>query len=177
MNQQYITLVSFGYFEEDLLWSTAEAVRLEFNYPVRLKEGHLDLTEYFNAGRRQYNGDLLLKALDSFITPDSLKTIGLFSVDLYIPILTYIFGQAALGGRSGIASCYRLYNERYGLPADKNLLIERFIKEVIHELGHNFGLIHCQDPLCVMKSSTYVEDIDLKEWHMCHSCRSKLQMV
>jgi archaemetzincin len=175
MSQHYITLVSFGFFEEDLLWSVADAVSKEFLYSVRLREGHLDLAEHFNAGRRQYNGNELLKEIDSFITPDALKTIGLFSVDLYIPILTYIYGQAVLGGRTGIASVYRLYNERYGLAANRGILIERFKKEVIHELGHTFGLIHCHDPLCVMKSSTYVEEIDLKEQHLCHSCRSVLK--
>jgi len=175
MSQQYITLVSFGFFEEDLLWSISDAVNKEFLYPVRLREGHLDLAEHFNAGRRQYNGNQLLKEIDSFITPDALKAIGLFSVDLYIPILTYIFGQAVLGGKSGIASVYRLYNERYGLPANRGILIERFQKEVIHELGHTFGLIHCNDPLCVMKSSTYVEDIDLKNLHLCHTCKLQIQ--
>lgn len=176
MNRQHnITLVSFGYFEEDLLWSVADAVSKEFLYPVRLREGHLDLAEHFNAGRRQYDGNRLLKQLDAFIAPDSLKTIGLFSVDLYIPILTYIYGQAVLGGSTGVASVYRLYNERYGLPSNRTLLIERFQKEVIHELGHTFGLIHCYDPLCVMKSSTYVEDIDLKGTHLCLSCKLLLQ--
>ena len=96
----------------------------------------------------------------------------LFQVDLFIPILTYIFGQAYLGGRTAIASSYRLKNESYGMTIDDKLLLGRFTKEVIHELGHTFGLIHCQNPLCVMRSSTYVEDIDQKERHLCPICRS-----
>ena len=171
MNQQNITLISFGYFEKDLLEKVAEAVRHEFRYSVRTREGHLDLGEFFDPGRRQYNGNKLLKEVDALILPDSLKTIGLFNVDLFIPILTFIFGQAVLGGNTGIASLYRLNNERYGMPPDKNILLERFQKEVIHELGHTFGLIHCNTPECVMRSSTYVEDIDLKEGRLCHNCR------
>ena len=31
---------------------------------------------------------------------DSSKTMGLFNIDLFIPILTYIFGQAILNGPS-----------------------------------------------------------------------------
>ena len=31
----------------------------------------------------------------------------------------------------------------YGLKKNEALLLSRAIKEVIHELGHNFGLIHC----------------------------------
>jgi len=171
MNQQHITLISFGYFEKDLLENLAEAVRNEFRYSVRIREGHLDLSEFYDPGRRQYNGNKLLKEIDSLLLPDSMKTIGLFNVDLFIPILTFIYGQAVLGGNTGIASLYRLNNERYGMPPNNDILLERLKKEVIHELGHTFGLIHCNTPECVMRSSTYVEDIDLKEGRLCHNCR------
>jgi len=103
--------------------------------------------------------------------------MGLLRVDLYIPILTYIFGQAALKGNSGIASLYRLKNERYGLQPDNALLIERFSKVIIHELGHSFGLIHCAYPVCIMRSSTYVEDLDQKENHFCHKCQAELNRI
>lgn len=174
MDQQYITLISFGYFEKDFLEKIADAVRNEYPYLVRSREAHIDLSEFYDPGRRQYNGNRLIKEMDSLLLPESVKTIGLFNVDLFIPILTYIFGQAVLGGKTGIASLYRLNNERYGMPEDKNILLERFKKEVIHELGHTFGLIHCHIPSCVMMSSTYVEDIDLKKLHLCNNCRARL---
>ena len=69
---------------------------------------------------------------------------------------------------------YRLHNAHYGLPEDDQVLMERFMKEVIHELGHTFGLMHCHSPQCVMRSSTYVEDIDQKEMHLCMNCRNEL---
>jgi archaemetzincin len=171
MAQQNITLISFGYFEKEVLEEVAGAVRLEFRMPVIHREGRLDLSGFFDAARRQYNGNLLLKEVDAMSMAVNGKTIGLFNVDLFIPILTYIFGQAALGGRAGLASIYRLNNQLYGLPADRQLMQDRFVKEVIHELGHTFGLIHCNSPVCVMRSSTYIEDIDLKERHLCDKCR------
>ena len=177
MNLQNITLVSFGFFEKDLLEQTAEAVKLEFRCPVYLKEGHIDLSEFYDPARRQYNGNSLLKKVDSILFPDSAKTLGLFNVDLFIPILTFIFGQAFLGGRSGIASIYRLSNERYGMTRDEPLMLDRFRKEVIHELGHMFGLIHCHNPSCVMRSGTYVEDIDQKDEHLCPKCRADLEIM
>jgi archaemetzincin len=177
MDQPHLTLISFGYFEKDFLEKVAEAVMHEFNHTTRIREGHVDLSEFFDAGRRQYNANQLLQLVDYMSLPECLKTIGLFNVDLFIPILTYIFGQAALGGKSGIASLYRLNNEYYGMPADKTLLLERFKKEVIHELGHTFGLIHCNSPVCVMRSSTYVEDIDQKERHLCDRCRSQIKVI
>ena len=145
--------------------------------PVSIREGHLDLSEFYDPGRRQYNGTKLLKEVDTIYASEQYKTLGLFSVDLFIPILTYIFGQAFLNGRTGIASLYRFSNERYGIDNDEKFLQERFKKEVIHELGHTYGLVHCHVPTCVMRSSTYVEDIDQKEAGFCINCRELLRSV
>ena len=176
MDDQNITLISFGYFEKNFLEKIGDAARQEYHLPVYLREGHIDISDYFDPARKQYDGNKLLKAVDTLSLPDTLKVMGLFSVDLYIPILTFIFGQAYLNGRSGIASMFRFRNERYGMPPDDQLLSGRFTKEVIHELGHTFGLIHCHVPTCVMRSSTYVEDVDQKERHLCQRCRQQLGM-
>ena len=174
MTQQNITLISFGYLGRQFLEKIAPAVDNEYGYNVVVKESRMDLSDFFDPGRRQYNGNKLLQAVNAMATPGSIKTMGLFSIDLYIPIMTFIFGQAVLNGHAGIASLYRLGNERYGIEPDDRLLLERFTKEVIHELGHTFGLIHCNTPGCVMRTSTYVEDIDQKDQHLCHNCRRQL---
>ena len=176
MYSDKITLISFGYFEKELLEMIVQDVSNEYQLPVQTGEGHLDLSEFYNSARRQYDGFRLLKEIETRYASDSTKTLALFDIDLYIPILTFIFGQAYLNGRSGIASIYRLRNERYGLKRDDKALVERFKKEVIHELGHAFGLIHCHDSACVMRSSTYVEDIDQKDKHLCHKCRINLNL-
>ena len=177
MDLKNITLISFGYFEENFLKDIADAVRNEYPFSVNLKEGHLDLSEFYDPVRRQYNGTKLLKEVELTYSSDFDKTVGLFSVDLFIPILTYIFGQAFLNGKTGIASLFRLSNERYGINSDDKLIQDRFKKEVIHELGHTFGLIHCYNPDCVMRSSTYVEDIDQKGASLCLKCRNDISSV
>ena len=174
MSLQNITLISFGYFDKVFVEQIAEAVNFEFHCSVTVREGHLDLSEYYDPARRQYNGTDLLKQVAALFVPDSEKILGIFNVDLFIPILTFIFGQAFLGGGAGIASVYRLNNEFYGMKMDSGLLLDRFRKEVIHELGHTLGLIHCTNQICVMRSSTYVEDIDQKTRHLCLSCRALL---
>jgi archaemetzincin len=177
MNLENITLISFGYFEKGLLEMIVNDVEREFSMPVKIREGYLALSEHYDLTRKQYNGNELLKVVDSQFAADAAKTLGLFNVDLFIPILTYIFGQAFLNGRSGIASIYRLSNERYGIKKDQTIFVDRIRKEVIHELGHTFGLIHCSNPSCVMRSSTYVEDIDQKEHLLCHKCHEELNRI
>lgn len=167
-------MLSFGAFEKEFLERISDCVFNELNISVAVKDGHMALEEYFDAGRRQYNADKILKKLESFPINDFSLKLGVFDVDLFIPILTYIFGQAHLGGNTAMVSTYRLKNEHYGLKSDGNLLVERTIKEVIHELGHIRGLIHCHTPSCVMQASTYVEDIDQKELHFCIECRKKI---
>lgn len=175
MNAQTITILSFGHFEKSFLEKISDVVIHEFKSSVIIKDAHVDISEFYDPIRRQYNGNMLLKLVETQNGPGNAKTIGLFNVDLFIPILTFIFGQAQLGGQSAIASQFRLGNEKYGMSADENLLLQRFTKEVIHELGHTFGLLHCHTPTCVMRSSSYVEDVDQKEVQICAKCRSILE--
>ncbi|MBC8320366.1 MAG: archaemetzincin family Zn-dependent metalloprotease [Bacteroidetes bacterium] len=175
MNKQSILLISHGLFEKDFLEKIATEVAREFLLAVNIEESHIDMSEFYDPNRRQYDGNKLLIEIDSMPSSEIVKKVGLFRVDLFIPILTYIFGQAAFKGSTGIASLYRLRNEQYGMKKDDTLLLNRFAKVVIHELGHTFGLIHCHIPTCVMRSSTYVEDIDQKDIHFCLRCQTELK--
>lgn len=177
MFPEKINLISFGIPEKDLVENIALCVKNIFMLPVLIISEHIDLSEFYDPARRQYNGTLILEKIDNNFSEGSSKTVGLFAVDLFIPILTFIFGQAYLNGRTGIASYYRLSNERYGVTRNDEIMYQRFRKEVIHELGHLFGLVHCHDPLCVMRSSTYVEDIDQKNEDFCHTCRNKIGKI
>lgn len=174
MGEQGILIIDQGNFEKDFLETIVGAVKREYQRPVTLKESHLDLSEFFDPMRRQYDGNKLMLELDSLSWPNHMKKMALYRVDLFNPILTYIFGQASLNGNIGVASLYRLRNEQYGIKKNDELLLERFQKVIVHELGHMFGLVHCHYPPCVMRSSTYVEDIDQKEAQLCSNCRREL---
>lgn len=175
MNEQKILLVSKGHFGREFLENITHDVQTCFGIPVKHVINRTDLFSFFDASRRQYNANKLLTHLEGVASQGNIKILGLCQVDLFIPILTFIFGQAIFRGKTGVVSTYRLRNEQYGMPADEKLLYERFRKVVFHELGHAFGLIHCHVPSCVMRSSTYVEDIDLKEHFFCPKCREDLE--
>ena len=90
-------------------------------------------------------------------------------------MLTYVFGEAQLDGRAAVVSTFRLDNQIYGLPANRNVLFDRLCKEAVHELGHTYNLVHCHRHPCVMMSSTYVDGIDLKSDRFCDDCRDAIR--
>lgn len=143
--------------------------------PFARLEVDLDLKLFYSEERNQYHSTLILSEILNYLPSDGQKIIGITNVDIYIPILTFLFGEAQLEGKGAIVSTFRLRNEFYGLPRDDDLLYIRTLKEVIHELGHTMGLIHCHDFLCAMHFSTSVEDIDLKKPMFCPECQKKLR--
>jgi archaemetzincin len=177
LDKQQIILISFGQFEKTILEKIAVAVKNTYGFTVETKVNYNDLTVYYDPARRQYDGNRLLQLINQEYASPGTKAIGLFRVDLFIPILTFIIGQAVYKGNAGVVSLYRLKNELYGLKRDDALLFDRFRKEVIHELGHTFGLTHCFSPVCVMRSSTYIEDVDQKDTAFCLKCREKLNGI
>lgn len=174
MKKPTIKIITCGQLESKTQRHICNDVERIFGMNVYLHECNVDVSNYYNPARRQYNADMLLELLISKSSPEYIRHLSLFQGDLFIPILTYIFGQAVLGGNFAIASLYRLRNELYGLERNDDLMLQRFSKVVVHELGHTFGLIHCLQPVCVMRSSTYVEDLDQKELDFCHACREEL---
>ena len=50
------------------------------------------------------------------------KVLILTEVDLYIPVLTFVFGEAQLKGKHSIVSVCRLHEEFYSEKTDENLL-------------------------------------------------------
>ena len=128
-----------------------------------------DPTFAYDPVRNQYDSTRLLERL-------SRGSVALTEVDLYIPILAFVFGEAELGGRRAIVSTHRLRQEFYGLPPDPKLLEERTIKEAAHEWGHALGLRHCRRYDCVMHASQSVDQIDVKSERFCPECSRRLTM-
>jgi archaemetzincin len=132
------------------------------------------LTSAYDDSRLQYNSTQLIRELlKQFPSPIS-KVIGITSVDLFVPVLTYVFGEAQLDGTAAVVSTYRLDNAVYGLEPDPILFFQRSLTEIVHELGHTYGLYHCKNQDCAMHSSTAVEDIDLKSAMLCGDCRNQI---
>ncbi|NOY78089.1 MAG: archaemetzincin family Zn-dependent metalloprotease [Calditrichaeota bacterium] len=151
-----------------------QALSEVFSLHVEFLNLELDIEAVFNIRRHQYHSTEILAYLLDRMPDDTERILAVTDLDLYIPILTFVFGEAQLRGRAAVVSCHRLKNEFYGIPADNDILMDRLIKEAVHELGHTYGLIHCTNYACVMHASTYVEEIDIKDYHFCPACQALL---
>jgi archaemetzincin len=141
-----------------------------FGTSCRVLDGVVDAKFAHNAARGQYHSTAILERLQAVYSSGNSRLLGVTSVDLFVPIFTFVFGEAQLEGNCALASLYRLNEEHYGLPADEGKLRERLAKEAVHELGHTFGLQHCEDWQCVMASSHSVELVDVKSAVFCEEC-------
>jgi len=143
-----------------------------FHCPVEVRAGFVDLAQTYNPERKQYLSSKLLAFLGKSETEE--RVVGIADVDLYVPKLNFVFGEADVQSGTAIVSLYRLRPEYYGLAPNQALFLERATKEIVHELGHTFGLGHCPNNKCVMHFSNSLADTDVKEAHFCNKCRPKI---
>ncbi|HEV2469211.1 MAG TPA: archaemetzincin [Candidatus Sulfotelmatobacter sp.] len=128
----------------------------------------------FDEKRRQYQSVEIMKVLSQIVPRDASRILGVMDVDLAIPMLSFLFGQAQFDGPVAVVSLCRLHQEFYGLPPQESLLRERTVKEVLHELGHTFGLVHCSESACAMSLATHIQLVDAKAEQYCARCGSQL---
>jgi archaemetzincin len=167
-------LLPIGYVEHSLLQSLQAAIPQRLQVSCEILPTAFDPEPAFHAERQQYHSSEILQRMQVF-AGRQWRLLGVASVDLYIPILKYVFGEAQMGGPCAVVSSYRLRQEFYGLQPDDELLNQRLLKESVHELGHTLNLRHCQDYRCAMASSHAVEWIDLRESTLCDACRAEVQ--
>ena len=168
-----LDLLAIGDVDARLLQTLRRALAGSFRLPARVLDARLDPRLAFHSERGQHHSSELLRAMQPYAAAGAWRVLGITAVDLYIPILTFVFGEAQMGGPCAVVSFHRLTQEFYGLPPDPDLLVERLIKESVHEVGHTFDLTHCDDYSCAMAPSHAVEWIDLKDPTLCSSCRAR----
>jgi archaemetzincin len=162
--------------EEEADRELMEHVRLHlaraFGRPTAPWEGTARPRHAFDPRRKQHASGTVLKWLLEAGPPHG-KVLGVTDRDLFIPILTYVFGEAQLGGRAALVSTARLAEDVELVGPE--LLVERLAKEAVHEVGHAYGLLHCDGERCVMGRSPAVREVDAKSSELCRECRAKLE--
>ena len=169
-----IRLLPLGAIPHQILADLTRGITAEYRLPCELLPAEPDPAFAFNVTRQQYSSTEILATVARRCLPDGERLLAVTPVDLYIPILTFVFGEAQLHGNAAVVSYYRLRQEFYGLPADETILQQRLVKESVHELGHTLRLTHCEDYRCAMAASHAVEWIDLKRSRFCGVCSANV---
>jgi archaemetzincin len=171
---QEIALITLGTVKHDVAGFLSLSLPEILQAPCRILPADIGLEPFYSNDRKQYHSTEILRQLLPFATEKEKHILGIMDEDIYIPILTFVFGEAQLSGRCALMSGYRLHQRFYGLPEDETLYLHRCEKEAVHELGHTLGLKHCDNFECVMRYSNSVADIDTKRNVFCPGCSEAL---
>ncbi|MFX1567123.1 MAG: archaemetzincin family Zn-dependent metalloprotease [Promethearchaeota archaeon] len=154
-----------------------------FNISININRDKLQLEKVeYNSERSQYNADRILKRIIKLTKNyESFRILGIIDKDIYSDPLNFVFGIAikpitrvSETPVASLISVTRLREQFYNKPENDNFFELRILKEAIHELGHTFGLEHCNN-LCIMRFSNSLMDTDKKPAQFCESCRKKIK--
>jgi len=173
LHEHTIIISPVGPFDQDLLAAIGPAIRRTYRTGSRVIPLLDNIDFAFDQKRAQYRSGSVLTKLSAIAPPWAFKVLALVRQDLFIPILTHVFGEARLGGKAAIVSTARLY-DKLSPPLNRDTFIQRTIKEILHELGHTFNLRHCRDHGCIMHYSNDVDDVDRRSDQLCRYCRIML---
>ena len=174
---KHLQLLPIGPLDTRLLEWLRQALAEKFRVPSEILAPALDPAFALHAERQQYHSSEILAAMQRYLNSHTWRVLGVAGVDLYIPILTFVFGEAQMGGPGAVVSYHRLTQEFYGLPTDLDVLANRLLIESVHELGHTLHLTHCHEYRCAMAASHAVEYIDIKDSGFCDECLAKAMQV
>lgn len=132
----------------------------------------------FNYWRKQYDAEKIMNSLSGLpevkFIDKSIPTMLVTDEDIYYSGLNFVFGLEDPVKNCCIVSIARLKQEFYDQKPNPTILIDRTVKEIIHELGHSLGLDHCQNSYCVMCFSPSVKDVDTKRKEFCSDCKVRM---
>jgi archaemetzincin len=149
--------------------SLGQEIYRTFGFQTEIKSLLKDVNFAYDLTRDQYHSTAILEKLAR--SPSSAtKIVAITHVDLFIPILTHVYGEAQLAGKACIVSTFRL-QEGLSIANIEKEFENRVVKEVLHELGHTFNLRHCDDKSCIMHYCRSIKDVDRKTDQLCRYCK------
>jgi archaemetzincin len=158
-----------GELSSELIEAVAGEIEQVFGFSTRTSPILDDISFALDDSRNQYHSTAILERLAASIPPGVIRVLAIAQVDLFIPILTHVYGEAQLGGSACVVSTFRLNEGRSGINISQKY-IDRIVKEAIHELGHTFNLRHCPEQTCIMHYCRNEEDVDRKSDQLCRYC-------
>jgi archaemetzincin len=165
-----ISIHRFGEVADHMVEAVRRTVEDRFKVRAIIREDLSVPAHALSPKRGQYRSTALLDELSKLGRDGNRIRLGIAVVDLFVPRLNFVFGEASSVDRVAVFSIVRLDPRTYGEQANNPLLVKRAITEAIHELGHVLGLGHCQRPDCVMWFSNTLAETDRKGDQFCPKC-------
>ena len=176
-----IGIQPYGEIDQKVLSSISEILKETYKTDVIvLSNKALPKSAFVNIKSPRYRADSLLKDLLK-VRPDSIDFIlGITSKDISTtkrdsdgkvkkPESRYadwgIFGLGYKPGKSCVISTFRLKK------TESKIYESRLQKISVHEIGHNYGLDHCETDKCVMQDAVEtIKTVDLAGFELCEKC-------
>lgn len=172
--QHIIVISPIGDLDASLINTICVGVNRRFGYGTEIIPLLNDIGFALEPVRDQYLSTSIIEQVSDLAPTHATKVLAICTEDLFIPILTHVYGEAQLGGKACIISTHRLKegSSTMNNPESFHFRVE---KEAIHELGHTFGLRHCPDHSCIMHYCRTVKDVDRKSDQLCRYCKILLE--
>ncbi|MEZ4426466.1 MAG: hypothetical protein R3A51_02105 [Nannocystaceae bacterium] len=175
-----VVLIPLGGFPDELLAAVEEGLRAEYDVRVTRAESRPLPKDAYYAPRRRYRADTLLEYLLTQIegTPRTTRALGLTTRDISVTNGPHkdwgVFGYGFVPGKAAVISSFRLRRR----TRDKALVERRVVTTAIHEIGHTFGLDHCNEhgercPMLDAEGS--IVNTDSSTGHLGPGCRASLE--
>jgi archaemetzincin len=183
-DKRRIGIQPLGDVSDILLDSIADVLAREYNADVlTLEPIDLPASALITEKTRRYRADKIIHELSNS-RPDSIDYIlGVTAQDISTtkkdsfgrtlkPVSKYndwgVFGLGYRPGKACVVSTFRIGK------TDRGNFIPRLQKLAVHEIGHNYGLDHCDGDRCVMRDAVEsISTIDEVDYVRCERCRSR----
>lgn len=131
--------------------------------------------EAYYAPRKRYRADQLLGFLEYLDIALKGRVVGVTMKDISATkgaVYDWgVFGYGMAPGKVCVISAFRLRHGR----ASGELFLWRLERVALHELGHTFGLLHCDAPGCLMNDARgRIATVDGSTGRFCRACRRKI---
>ncbi|MDY0220742.1 MAG: hypothetical protein RBR67_06370 [Desulfobacterium sp.] len=159
-------ILPLGTVDQQIIGSVAEAFAGQLGIDVKFFSPGEPPGYAFDRHRIQYDAALIIKNVESMDFKSCRRVVALVDVDLFVPVFTFVFGEARKGGGAAVASVFRLGDQP-----------ERIVKITLHEFGHLCMLDHCHQQGCVMNFSSDLGTLDKLPPCFCRYCLGQVKFM
>lgn len=165
----HVEVIPLGTVDGTAVSVTAANLQAVAGLPADVMPAQPAPANAFSPSRRQYNAWTIIDILEKD-RPENRLRLGVTGHDLFVPIFSYVIGEARIGGGAAVVSIHRLRHGAYGAIAPLSRVYARLAKVALHEIAHVLGLTHCHENDCLMRFSLDAAHIDQLATMFCPAC-------